>query len=287
MGGLATGPPNPPDARGATAKPRRPSNSPVVPAPSATIVLLRDRAAGGIEILLIQRHRASKFAAGDHVFPGGKIEIDDHPEDVARWCAGLDGDQAARVLGATDGTRTALAHWTGAIREAFEEVGVLLAVDAAGGPPRVDPAKLAEYRRACQRDHRAFWDLIRGERLTLMTDRLAYFAHWITPEENPLRFDVRFFAAPMPEGQDAEADDREIIGVRWLSPREAFEAQARGEISLRRPTVANLKIFEAASSVAGALTSLAGREIPTIRPRVLTDANGKQRALLPGDPGWY
>jgi 8-oxo-dGTP pyrophosphatase MutT (NUDIX family) len=261
--------------------------SPAIPAPSATIVLLRDRAAEGVEILLIQRHRASKFAAGDHVFPGGKIEVADHPDDVARWCAGLDGEHAARVLGATDGTRTALAHWTGAIREAFEEVGVLLAVDAAGGPPRVDPAKLAEYRRACQGDHRAFWDLIRTEQLTLMTDRLVYFAHWITPEENPLRFDVRFFAAPMPEGQDAEADDREIIGVRWLSPREAFEAQSRGEISLRRPTVANLKFFESASSVAGALAGLAGRDIPTIRPRVITDANGKQRALLPADPGWY
>ena len=237
--------------------------------------------------MLIQRHRASKFAAGDHVFPGGKIEIADHPDDATRWCAGLDGDEAARVLGATDGTRTALAHWTGAIREAFEEVGVLLAVDAAGAPPRVDPGTLAEYRRACQRDHRVFWALIRREHLTLTTDRLAYFAHWITPEENPLRFDVRFFAAPMPEGQDAEADEREIVGVRWLSPREAFDAQARGEISLRRPTIANLRIFDGVPSVAHALSSVAGREIRTIRPRVITGPDGQQRALLPGDPGWY
>jgi 8-oxo-dGTP pyrophosphatase MutT (NUDIX family) len=263
------------------------TGSPATPAPSATIVLLRDRPAAGVEILLIQRHRASKFAAGDHVFPGGKIEVADHPDDVERWCAGLDGARAARILGATDGTRTALAHWTGAIREAFEEVGVLLAVDAAGGPPRVDRAKLAEYRRACQRDHRAFWDLVRAERLTLVTDQLVYFAHWITPEENPLRFDVRFFAAPMPVGQEAEADEREIVGVRWLSPREAFDAQSRGEISLRRPTVANLKIFEAATSAGGALDALQGREIPTIRPRVITGADGQPRALLPGDPGWY
>jgi 8-oxo-dGTP pyrophosphatase MutT (NUDIX family) len=250
-------------------------------------VLLRDRPAGGIEILLIQRHRASKFAAGDHVFPGGKIEIADDPEDAARWCAGLDGAEAVRMLGATDGTRTALAHWTGAIREAFEEVGVLLAAGADGRSPRVDPGKLAEYRRACQRDHRTFWDMVRAERLTLTTDRLAYFAHWITPEENPLRFDVRFFAAPMPEGQQAEADGREIVGVRWLSPREAFDAQSRGEISLRRPTVANLRIFDGARTVADALASLGGREIPVIRPRVLTGPDGKQQALLPGDPGWY
>lgn len=260
---------------------------PVTPAPAATIVLLRDRAAGGLEILLIQRHRASKFAAGDHVFPGGKIEVDDHPDDVLKWCAGLDEAAAARTLGAPGGSRSALAHFTGAIREAFEEVGVLLAVDAAGRPPRIESSRLAEYRRACQRDHRTFWDMVRTERLTLTADRLAYFAHWITPEENPLRFDTRFFAAPMPEGQRAEADEQEIVGVRWLSPAEAFAAQSRGEISLRRPTVANLRLFEGAASVKDALAAVAGREIPTIRPRVIPGPDGQPRALLPGDPGWY
>lgn len=258
----------------------------MVPDPAATLVLLRDRS-DGIEILLIQRHRASKFAAGDYVFPGGKIELDDNPDDAAQWCSGLDVENAARLLGVADGPRAALGYWVGAIREAFEEVGVLLAIDGSGRPPRIDPSRLAEYRRACQRDNRAFWDMVRAERLTLTTDRLAYFAHWITPEENPIRFDVRFFAAPMPDGQTAEADEREIVGVRWLSPREAFDAQARGEISLRRPTVANLRLFDGAASVDAALASLAGRPIPTIRPRVITDPDGTTRALLPGDPGWY
>ena len=91
----------------------------------------------------------------------------------------------------------------------------------------------------------------------------------------------------MPEGQSAVADEREIIGVRWLSPRGAFEAQTRGEISLRRPTVANLRLFDGASSVTEALARLAGRGIPTIRPRVIENADGTRLALLPGDPGWY
>ena len=261
--------------------------APVTPAPAATLVLLRDHPAGGVEILLIQRHRASKFAAGDHVFPGGKIEPDDSPDDAARWCAGLAVEDAARVLALAHAPRAALGYRIGAIREAFEEVGVLLAVDAGGRPPRIDAGRLAAYRKNCQADHRAFWDLLRMERLTLATDRLTYIAHWITPEENPLRFDTRFFAAPMPERQDPIADDHEIIGVRWMSPRGAFEAQIAGEISLRRPTVANLQLFDGAPSVAEALARLAGRPIPTIRPRVIVDANGTRRALLPGDPGWY
>ena len=261
--------------------------TPVTPVPAATVVLLRDRPAGGIEILLIQRHRASKFAAGDHVFPGGKVEADDHSDDVVGWCAGLAVDDAARTLGLAEAPRTALGYWVGTIREAFEEVGVLLATGEGGRPPRIAADRLAAYRHACQKDHRAFWEMVRGERLTLATDRLTYFAHWITPEENPLRFDTRFFAAPMPEGQAASADEREIIGVRWLSPREAFEAESRGEISLRRPTVANLKLFEGAASVVEAVAGIAGRPIPTIRPRVIVDADGTKRALLPGDPGWY
>jgi 8-oxo-dGTP pyrophosphatase MutT (NUDIX family) len=259
----------------------------VIPSPAATVVLLRDRPDGDVEVLLIQRHRASKFAAGDHVFPGGKVERADHPEDAPRWCVGLDADAAAATLGVGPDSGSALGYWVGAIREAFEEVGVLLAVDDRARTPSIEVGRLAAYRRECQRDHRAFWDMVRAERLTLATDRLTYFAHWITPEENPIRFDTRFFAAPMPEGQSAVADEQEITGVRWLSPREAFEAQSRGEISLRRPTMANLKLFEDAPSVADALDRLAGREIPTIRPRVVTDSDGTRRALLPGDPGWY
>ena len=261
--------------------------APVTPAPAATLVLLRDRPAGGVEVLLIQRHRASKFAAGDHVFPGGKIESADVPDDADRWCAGPAVEDAARALGLPHATRAALGCWIGAIREAFEEVGVLLAVDEAGGPPRVAPERLAAYRRACHQDHRAFWDVLRAERLTLATDRLTYFAHWITPEENPIRFDTRFFAAPMPERQDPVADHHEITSVRWLSPRGAFDAQTRGEISLRRPTIANLQLFDGAASVAEALARLAGRPIPTIRPRVIENADGTRQALLPGDPGWY
>jgi 8-oxo-dGTP pyrophosphatase MutT (NUDIX family) len=263
-----------------------PVKQPVVPAPAATVVLLRDRPAGSFDVLLMQRHHKSKFAAGDFVFPGGKLEVDDNPEDAVRWCAGLDLAGAARTLGLEAAPATALAYWIGAIRETFEESGVLLATTGDGGPVRLPPVRIAEYRRAIQADNRAFWTMIEDEKLRLATDRLVYFAHWITPDDQPLRFDTRFFATAMPEGQDAVGDDHEMISLRWLAPREALDAQQRGEISLRNPTVKNLVLFEGAASAADALARLRGREVVTIRPRVIIDEHGTRRVLNPGDPGY-
>jgi 8-oxo-dGTP pyrophosphatase MutT (NUDIX family) len=248
-------------------------------------VLLRDRPARGPELLLIKRHGKSKFAAGDHVFPGGKVETHDNPDDAAQWCTQLDVNAAAARLGTLTAAET-LAHLVGVIRETFEEVGILLAYEADGRPVRVEETRFGEHRAACQKSNAAFWTMVRAEKLTLATDRLVYFAHWITPEEQPLRFDTRFFAAPTPPGQDAVADGREITEVRWLSPDEAFAAAKSGEISLRNPTARNIELFHGATSSADAVRRVAGREIPTIRPRVLME-NGVRRVLMPGDVGYY
>jgi 8-oxo-dGTP pyrophosphatase MutT (NUDIX family) len=263
-----------------------PVKQPVVPAPAATVVLLRNRPAGSFDILLMQRHHKSQFAAGDFVFPGGKLEVDDNPDDAVRWCAGLDLAGAARTLALEHAPATALAYWIGAIRETFEEAGVLLATTADGGPVRLPAPRIAEYRRAIQADNRAFWAMIKDEKLILATDRLVYFAHWITPEGLPLRFDTRFFAAPMPEGQEVVGDDHEMISLRWLTPGAALEAHRRGELSLRNPTVRNLMLLDGAASTADALGQLRRREVTTILPKVIFDADGTRRVLNPGDPGY-
>jgi 8-oxo-dGTP pyrophosphatase MutT (NUDIX family) len=261
---------------------------PATPSPAATLVLLRDRPTGVLETLLIQRHSKSKFAAGDYVFAGGKVEADDVPPDAERFCAGLTAARAAARLGGLD-PRAALGYWIGAIREAFEEVGMLLAYDAAGSPVRIDAthrARFAGYRAACQVSNAAFFDMLRAERLTLATDQLAYFAHWITPEEQPIRFDTRFFAAPAPAAQSPEADGHEIVNLRWLTPAEALDALKRKEISLRTPTLKNLELVGAYATVAEAVAGLGRREVPTIRPRIL-QVDGKAVPVLPGDPRWY
>lgn len=258
---------------------------PATPLPAATLVLLRDRPGGFGEVLLIRRHLASKFAGGDYVFPGGKVERVDCPEDVDVLCSGPTAGEAARRLGRGTDTK-AIAFWTGAIREAFEEVGVLLAERTDGQPPVLPPDRLAAYRRACQADDGAFWAMLREEKLRLTTDRLVYFAHWITPEERPFRFDTRFFAAPMPAGQEAIADDCEIIDVRWMTPGEALAALARGDITLRLPTVRNLALMRGDFTVAQILRRLGNRPVPTIRPRLVRHGE-VERPLLPGDPGWH
>jgi 8-oxo-dGTP pyrophosphatase MutT (NUDIX family) len=257
----------------------------VVPVPAATLVLLRDRPAGGFDILLMRRHAKSKFAAGDYVFPGGKLTADDNPPDAVRWCAGLDAAGAAAAL-ALDDPSLAVAHWIGAIRETFEEVGVLLATAADGGPLRVSAERLAACRLACQADNRAFWDLVKQEGLRLATDRLVYFAHWITPDVQPLRFDTRFFAAPMPADQTATGDGKEVTELRWLTPGEALDAATRGEISLRNPTIKNLMLFTEAASGRAALDRLHGRTVTTVRPRVIFLPDGTRQVLHPGDPGY-
>ncbi len=263
---------------------------PVTPSPAATLVLLRDRPPTDVEVLLLQRHSKSKFAAGDYVFAGGKIEADDMPPDGEGFCRGLTAGQAAARLGGGLAPREALAYWVGAIREAFEEVGVLLAYEADGRPLRISSEtklRYEAYRIACQKTNPAFFDMLRAERLTLATDRLAYFAHWITPEEQPLRFDTRFFAALMPPGQEPVVDGHEIVDLKWLTPSEATAALKRKEIGLRTPTLKNLDLVAGGGSPASSVVeSLGRREVKTIRPRIL-QVDGKPLPVLPGDPRWY
>jgi 8-oxo-dGTP pyrophosphatase MutT (NUDIX family) len=260
--------------------------APATPSPAATLVLIRERSGGGIECLLMQRHQKSKFAAGAFVFPGGKIETDDNPDDAAAWCRGLDMATASRRLNLESAPRTALGYWIGAIRETFEEAGLLLAVDAEGRDVQVTAPRFAEYRRACQSDNRAFWTMLQKEGLRLATDRLVYFAHWITPEDQPLRFDTRFFAAPAPAGQVPSGDEYEMTDLRWLAPAEAVAASKRGEIMLRNPTVKNLLHFNSAHTVTEALDGVRDRPVPTILPRIVVEGDGTRRALLPGDRGY-
>jgi glyoxylase-like metal-dependent hydrolase (beta-lactamase superfamily II)/8-oxo-dGTP pyrophosphatase MutT (NUDIX family) len=215
----------------------------LVPRPAATLLLLRDGGLGP-EAFLLQRTKSAAFLAGAHVFPGGALDKADRDVRVLRRVAGIGDAQASERLGIESG---GLAYWVAAIRECFEEAGILLAESEEGralDARRV--ASLAQYRGALHAGKLAFHEFLEKERLLLRGAELAYFGHWITAPGRARRFDTRFFVALAPEGQPGAHDGTELIDSLWLRPVEALERQARGAMELvfaTKNTLADLQRF--------------------------------------------
>ncbi|HEV8674563.1 MAG TPA: NUDIX hydrolase [Methylomirabilota bacterium] len=264
-----------------------PEGPPVVARDAATVILARD-AAGGAEVLLLERHGRSRMAPGAFAFPGGRVEADDSAPDWERLCRGLTAAEAARVLPDVPPSQ-AIGFWTAAIREVFEETGLLLAYDRAGAPfasRTLASTPIAEYRARCRDDSRAFRALVAGEGLALATDRMAYWAHWITPEERPVRYDTRFFVAAAPPGGTPEPDGIEVVGARWLTAAAALAQHRAGALTLPAVTQEILGSIRPYPTATALVAAAAAREIRPIRPRIVL-ADGQERILLPGDPGWF
>jgi 8-oxo-dGTP pyrophosphatase MutT (NUDIX family) len=262
--------------------------SPAIAREAATVVLARDGRAG-VEVLLLERHPGSRMAPGAHAFPGGRVEAADAPPDAERLCWGLTATAAAARLQTVAPPERAIGFWIAAIREAFEEAGLLLAYDRRGAPfvpGRSAAARFAEHRRRVRADSQAFRAMVIEERLVLATDRMAYWAHWITPEERPVRYDTRFFvAAAFPEGT-ADPDGLEVIGARWLTPGDAVARHRAGELLLPGVTQQILATVEVYPTAAALLAAAPSREIRPVRPRIVLK-DGQERILLPEDPDWF
>jgi glyoxylase-like metal-dependent hydrolase (beta-lactamase superfamily II)/8-oxo-dGTP pyrophosphatase MutT (NUDIX family) len=215
----------------------------LAPRPAATLLLLRDGSLGP-EAFLLQRTKSAAFLAGAHVFPGGALDKADRDIRVLRRVAGISDAEASARLGVEAG---GLAYWVAAIRECFEEAGILLAEGEEGGAldaRRV--AALAQYRGLLHAGKLAFHEFLEKERLVLRGADLAYFGHWITAPGRARRFDTRFFLALAPGNQPGAHDGTELIDSLWLRPLEALERQARGEMELvfaTKNTLADLQRF--------------------------------------------
>jgi 8-oxo-dGTP pyrophosphatase MutT (NUDIX family) len=256
----------------------------VVPREAASVILLRD-AGLGPEVFMVERHRSAKFVGGAHVFPGGRVDPED--ADAADLCDGLDDEQASRRLHLERG---GLAHYVAAIRECFEEAGVLLAYDPGGHPLDAGSdraaAELDSLRRALNAREIGFLELARAHGWRLAADRMHYWAHWITPEESPIRFDTRFFLATVQRDQTAAHDLGELAGSEWIRPLEALRKAERGEWTIILPTLRNLTTLLGFSTAAEAAEAGARRgEIAALEPRILRRPEGIQ-VVLPGDDGW-
>jgi len=245
--------------------------------PAATVVLLRD-APAGLEVFLMKRHGLSDVLGGAYVFPGGKVDPADAELDMAAHL-----DQPLQALHAglneTDiSDSTAAALHVAALREAFEESGVLF----AQGPTATAPAAQAA---ALLRQGLTFNQMLAQLALRLQTRSILPWSRWITPVRPSVmnkRFDTRFFVAAVPDGQIARHDDFETTESIWLSPRAALQQYWAGQIELAPPQIMSLAHLARHTHVDSALAAARGRRPPLIQPESFDDEDGRV-ICYPGD----
>lgn len=284
---------------------------PVEPRPAATVVLLRDGATG-VEVYLLRRRTSMAFAGGMHAFPGGGVD----PRDVSDRDVGWHGPSAAEWavrLGTDEGA--ARGFVCAAVRETFEEAGVLLAsphpassspsspsaVASSSSPPPhpADHASLGRHadlpdllssdweadRQALVDRRLALSDVLDRRGLAVRSDLLAPWAHWITPRFEQRRYDTWFFVAALPPGQRARNVSGESDRAGWVRPADVIAAATRGEVAMLPPTWSVLDGLTGYPSVADVLDAASRRTVQTIMPAWRDDGDNVQ-ILLPDDPGF-
>lgn len=255
-------------------------NEKLLPRPAATVTLVRDTAQG-FEVLMMQRNFQSVFMPGMHVFPGGAVDNHDSSDEIAALCMGLDDADASRKLGIAKGGQ---AYWVAAIRESFEEAGILLACNDKGEIVTLDDAVRGErfhsYRSRVEHGEHPLSEMLKSEGLQLPLHQITYFSHWVTPVGAPRRYDTRFFVAAAPELQKPLHDNRETINHVWVHPAEALSLHKQKKFDMRTPTIHTLRLFAEHDNVASLLKRLqALGDIPVIEPRIAKSG----RRVLPGD----
>lgn len=229
---------------------------PAKPRQAASLILLRAAKPGGFEVLLTRRPDRMASLGGMYGYPGGAVTADDLSQRVLRRCTGMAPERARKVIGAPFNERQAVAFWVAAIRELFEETGVLLAAEGAGErltPARLETLRLPEKHRSLIEHASSFIELLETGDLYCDLRRAGYFSHWQTPSRHPVRFDTRFFVAALPPPeQSALATSFEVAESVWVTPERAMQLCERRELPMIFPTFASLRTladFETLESV--------------------------------------
>jgi len=258
-----------------------------VPRDAATVMILRnaDETPGAdVEVLMLRRTAAMKFAPGAYVFPGGSVDPADYGVEVG-WHGPSPEEFGAR-FGATAEVARALV--CAAVRETFEESGVLLAGHPASGDPVVPVGPEWEAdRMALVGGTLSLAGLLARRGLVLRADLLVPWARWITPDGEPRRFDARFFAAALPDGQQVTGHEAESDHVAWLRPADAIDAAKAGTMALLPPTATTLNDFATAVASGHGVADILDtrREIELVQPQmVLTD--GTPWLIIPDEIGY-
>ncbi len=246
------------------------------PRPAASVVLLRD-APGGLEVFLIKRHGLSDVLAGAFVFPGGKVDRHDRPGEGQTLLHGSTENLVAGLNEPAIDLETAVSLYVAAIRETFEESGVLLACGAEN--------LQASRASALARGGLQFDEVLASLALRLDTRELLPLSRWITPRVPTVtnkRFDTRFFVAPLPAGQSAQHDNHEATDSVWLRPRDALQQYWDSQINFAPPQIMTLAHLSHYGTVRAVQASLHGRMPSLIEPEPF-DIDGGRVICYPGD----
>jgi 8-oxo-dGTP pyrophosphatase MutT (NUDIX family) len=207
--------------------------------PAATIILLRRCKPRGFEVFLMRRPKAMAFLGGMYAFPGGTVRKEDCTPGVIERCYGLSAREARKILGAELAPSRAIGYWVAAIRELYEEAGILLAKRAEGNEALTQ--SFQAEREALLAKSLTFENLLKRKGLVCDLSQMAYFSRWETPRQLPIRFDTRFYLAPLPEAQTPLPNPSEIEEFVWLSPDRALTLSKREELPMIFPTFASLR----------------------------------------------
>jgi 8-oxo-dGTP pyrophosphatase MutT (NUDIX family) len=253
------------------------SKEPAAVRPASTILLLRD-GADGMEVFMVVRHHQIDFASGALVFPGGSVDADDH--EIAK--------DPALHGGAGGLDAQALAFRVGAVRETFEECGILLARDAKS-QQLVDARRAGEietkHRAALNKGERNFSDILKSEGIVPALDALVPFAHWITPLGMPKRFDTHFYLAVAPADQLGAHDGTESVDSVWVNPNAAVEGAKSGKFKLVFATERNLIKLGRQNTTAATLDAARKERIVTVLPEVVRGETSRQ-LKIPAEAGY-
>ncbi|MFA5882648.1 MAG: NUDIX hydrolase [Acidimicrobiia bacterium] len=241
---------------------------------AATVMLVRD--APGLEVFMVRRNPRSTFVPGAYVFPGGQVDAADASPAVLARSAGLDAASADARLGTPGAAR----YWVAAVRESFEEAGVLVARARSGGElldaNDVTRTALAGDRTRLLRGDTDLVSVLDAHDALLDLGALVPFARWITPVGAPKRFDTWFFVAPAPDGHAYEHDDGEMVASEWVHPDAALERARSGEIELIYPTIRSLLVLRRFPSARAVLDTAHARWAAPGALRVMDHEQGWQ-----------
>ncbi len=236
----------------------------LVPRPAATVLVVRE--VPRLEVLMLKRNLNSDFVGGAYVFPGGRLEEAD--VRLGDWVLGPSDQEASARLGLDRG---GLAYYAAALRETFEEAGLLFVVARDGSALELGEAReeLVVWREALNAGASSMTEMLRAYDWRLDARAMEYLAHWVTPVGPPRRYDTRFFVVPAPPDQLAVHDDAEVVETRWMVPAEALAAEAAGDFEMIFPTIRTLQEIAGFASL-GELVAFAASRSPRRRaPRML------------------